>query len=195
MAPEEGQGAGRVPYGKMTQNPDTPTLETERFVLRKLVGDDTAALYPTLSDPDQCRYLTRAEFASPQELTDWLCDPEWNGRSWSAIDKASGELAARVVAVPGDDQAAEIGYITVAHRQGEGVALECAKCLMQHLFETEGHHRLTAGTDPRNTASNRVLEKLGFRREAHYLQSVKTHIGWCDEYYWGMLASEWRERN
>lgn len=179
----------------MTNKLDTPTIETERFVMRKLVRDDTSALYPTLSDADQCRYLTRAEFATPSELADWLCDPDWNGRSWSAIDKWTGNLAARIVAVPGEDQTAELGYITVADRQGEGIAFECAQRLMKHLFEVENHHRITAGTDPRNEASNRLLEKLGFRREAHYVQSVKTHIGWCDEYYWGMLASEWRERN
>ena len=175
----------------MSQKPGTPTLETERFVLRKLVRDDAEALFPTRSDPEQCRYMLSAAFPSVDALADWLCDPEWAGRSWSAIDKSSGELAARIVAVPGDNQTAEIGYITAAHRQGEGIAFECSLRLLRQLFEVERHHRVIAGTDPRNTASNRILEKLGFRREAHYRQSVKTHEGWCDEYYWAMLASEW----
>ena len=177
----------------MTTVLDSPTLETERFVMRKLVSDDTDALFPTLSDARQCRYLTRAAFSTHQELANWLCDPDWNGRSWSAFDKTDGNLAARIVAVPVDEHTAEIGYITVMDRQGQGIAYECARRLMTHLFEVEGHHRLTAGTDPRNIASNRILEKLGFRREAHYIQSIKTHIGWCDEYYWGLLANEWRE--
>lgn len=171
----------------------TPTLQTERFFLRALVRSDTAALFPTLSDPVQCRFLTRAAFGSESELGDWLYDPQWSGRSWSAIDRLSGELVARIVAVPAGDEQAEIGYITIAHRQGEGIAEECCRHLIAYLFDQEHHHRLTAGTDPRNIASNRVLEKLGFRREAHHRQSVKTHEGWCDEYFWGLLASEWRD--
>ena len=179
----------------MTQALDTPTLESERFIMRKLVRDDAEALFPTLSDPAQCKYMLSAAFPTVGELGDWLCDPDWNGRSWSAIDKDSGDLAARIVAVPGEYEASEIGYITVAHRQGEGVAFECVQRLLTQLFEVELHHRVIAGTDPRNIPSNRILEKLGFRREAHFRQSVKTHEGWCDEYYWGMLASDWRRRN
>ena len=171
----------------------TPTLETERFTMRKLLREDTAALFPTLGDPEQCRYLTRAHFESEEELADWLCDPEWDGRSWSAIDKANGELVARVVAVPAGTRTSELGYITVAHRRGERIAEECTARLADYLFAEEHHHRLTAGTDPRNTGSNRVLVKLGFRREGHFVESDETHIGWCDEYYWGLLAREWRE--
>ena len=176
----------------MTSKLASPTLETERFTLRKLVRGDAAALLPTLGDPEQCRYLLRAHFESEEELGDWLCDPEWDGRSWSAIDRANGELVARVVAVPAGERTSELGYITVAHRHEERIAEECTARLVEYLFAQEDHHRLTAGTDPRNHASNRVLEKLGFRREAHYVESIETHIGWCDEYFWGLLAREWR---
>ncbi len=160
--------------------------------MRKLVKDDTPALWPTLSSDEHCRYLTRAPFVSLQELEGWLCDPNWNGRSWSAVDRETGEVAARLVAVPAGEATTEIGYITVADRQGQGIASECARSLIAHLFEDEGHHRLIAGTDPRNEASNALLARLGFRREAHMLESCKTHLGWCDEYYWGLLKREWR---
>jgi len=65
---------------------------------------------------------------------------------------------------------------------------------VKHLFEAEGHHRVTANTDPRNGPSNALLRKLGFRQEAHLRESIKTHIGWCDEYWWGLLAREWQAR-
>ncbi|MXO83991.1 GNAT family N-acetyltransferase [Altererythrobacter aestiaquae] len=171
--------------------PPTPTLETERFIMRKLVKDDAPALWPTLSSDEHCRYLTRAAFASLEELEGWLLDPDWNGRSWCAVDRQTGEIAARLVAVPVSEATAEIGYITVADRQGEGIAGECTRRLIAHLFECESHHRLTAGTDPRNNASNALLKRFGFRREAHMIESCKTHLGWCDEYFWGLLKREW----
>jgi RimJ/RimL family protein N-acetyltransferase len=172
----------------------TPILRSKRFTLRPLVRADADAFFPTLSDPENCKFLTRAEFKSVEELGDWLCDPDWNARSWAAIEDATQELVARVVAIPVAEEVAEIGYITVAGRTGQGIASECTERLVKHLFEAEGHHRLTANTDPRNGPSNALLRKLGFRQEAHLRESIKTHIGWCDEYWWGLLAREWQAR-
>jgi len=168
----------------------TPTLETERFTLRKFVRGDAIALWPTFSSDEHCRYLTRKAFATIEELEGWFFDPEWDGRTWAAVDRSNGQIVARLVAVPVQKDVSEIGYVTAHHRHGEGIAGECAARLVRFLFETEKHHRITAGTDPRNTASNALLERLGFRREGHLRQCVKTHLGWCDEYLWGLLASD-----
>lgn len=194
MATEEGESAGRA-FDLVSKLPaPTPTLQSKRFTLRPLVRADALALFPTLSDPVNCKFLTRAEFKSIEELGDWLCDSDWNGRSWAAVDDATQELVARVVAIPVADEVSEIGYITVADRRGEGIASECTERLVRYLFEDERHHRVSANTDPRNAASNAVLRRLGFRQEAHLRESMKTHIGWCDELLWGLLASEWCAR-
>lgn len=192
MAAEKGQGAGRAFDCLMASELNTPILETERFILRPLVREDAEALFPTLSDPEECLYLWQGAFESVEALADWLCDREWEGRSWSAIDRESGEFAARIVAVPSSERQSEVGYIVAKHAQGGGIATGCVARLCDYLFEEEDHHRIIGSTDPRNIASNRVLERLGFRREAHFLQNGKTHLGWCDEYVWAVLASEWR---
>ncbi|NVE94189.1 GNAT family N-acetyltransferase [Altererythrobacter lutimaris] len=191
MAAEKGEGAGRAIDSLMPSDMSIPTLETERFIMRPLVRDDAAALFPTFSDPDQCRYLWDAAFEDVGTLADWLCDPDWEGRSWTAVSRDSGALVARIVAIPTSELQSEIGYTVVKEIQRGGIASECTNRLVQYLFEDEDHHRITASTDPRNIASNRVLEKLGFRREAHFLKNAKTHLGWCDEYYWALLRSEW----
>ncbi len=38
---------------------------------------------------------------------------------------------------------------------------------------------------------SRLLQSLGFTREAHLRKAMKTHIGWCDTWLWGLLADEW----
>ena len=194
MAAEKGEVAGCASHLVSEHSAPTPILKTERFTMRPLVSSDTGALFPTLSDPENCRFMLRAAFQSEEELADWLCDPSWNGRTWVAVADKTDELVARIVAVPIAEHVSEIGYITVVGRTGAGIASECAGRLVQYLFEEEGHHRLTADTDPRNEPSNAVLRKLGFTREGHLRKSVKTHMGWCDEYLWGLLASEWKAR-
>lgn len=174
-----------------------PTLRTERFTLRPLRPEDTAALYPTLSDPAHCLYLTRPAFESEDELWGWLADPDWNGRTWIAED-ADGEVAGRFVSVPTNAPGQtggveEIGYIVCSHRQREGVARECTAALIAHLFAADALRKLTAEVDTRNAASVRLLEALGFTREAHLREHEETHEGMCDVYWYAMLAREFEK--
>ena len=50
----------------------TPTLTTERFVLRELTRADAPALFPSFSDPEVMRWWSRGPFVSEEELADWL---------------------------------------------------------------------------------------------------------------------------
>ncbi|MEE4208181.1 MAG: GNAT family protein [Parvularcula sp.] len=173
---------------------EVETLRTERFTLRPLQRSDAVALFPTLSDPEQCLYLTRPAFASEEELWGWLADPDWNGRTWITEDEA-GDVAARFVAMPAhEDGVEEVGYITCAHRQREGVAGEGMRALIEHLFaipiDKGGARKLTADVDTRNAGSIRLLEKLGFTREAHLREHGTTHIGVCDVLVYGLLKKE-----
>lgn len=171
---------------------DTPTLGTPRFILRPLQPSDTTALFPTLSDPRQCLYMSRPHFQSEADLAGWLFAPGWNGRTWIAVDRNDGAVAGRYIAMPGRESGvAELGYVTVMGRQGQGVARECVSALIDHLFDTEGHRRLFAEIDADNTASIGVVERLGFTREACLREHETTHKGLCDMLIYGLLRREW----
>lgn len=168
---------------------DVPTLSTARFTMRPLRRGDAEALFPTLSDPEQCLYLSHPPFTSPAQLWEWLAEEDWPGRSWIAQD-ADGEVVGRFVAV--DTHAPdvfEIGYIVCSRHQGQGIAGECSRTLNAHLFET-GTRKLTAEVDPRNAASVRLLESLGFKREGYFREHEITHIGMCDVAWYGKLRKD-----
>lgn len=173
----------------------TNSFDTPRFNMRPILRSDAEALYGTLSDEAQCRYMSQPHFTSLQQLADWLTDSEWPGRTWVAIDKMDGSLAGRYVAFPGrDDGVLELGYVTASHRQGHGVATECMSALVDHLF-TEGElRRLYAEIDAENLASVRLAERLGFTREGCLRQHETTHKGLCDMLVYGLLRSEWSNR-
>jgi RimJ/RimL family protein N-acetyltransferase len=59
-------------------------------------------------------------------------------------------------------------------------------------FDELGLHRIFAGCDPRNTGSLRVMDRLGMRREAEFLENEYLKGEWVDEIVWAMLESEWR---
>jgi len=168
-----------------------PTIESERFVLRELTAGDVAAFWPAFSDPGNMRWWSRAAFTSQEELAAWLLSTDWDGRSWAAIERSSGEPVCRVIASPGMEGVSEIGYATVLGRHGQGIARECVGALISHLFRKEAMRRVWADVDPDNAPSNALVKGMGFTLEGRLREAWKTHIGVRDSLIWGLLAREW----
>ncbi|MBH8562618.1 GNAT family N-acetyltransferase [Nostoc sp. CENA67] len=85
----------------------------------------------------------------------------------------------------------EIGWILHPDYQGRGYATEAAQVLLNYCFAQRKLHRITAMCDTRNTASVRLMERLGMRREAHLKQSIFIQGAWRDEYIYALLRDEW----
>jgi RimJ/RimL family protein N-acetyltransferase len=93
-----------------------------------------------------------------------------------------------------EDRQGEIGYIFHPDHGGRGYATEAARAMLGIGFEAYGLHRIVGRIDARNVASARVLERLGMRREAHYVQNEMIKGEWTDEVVYAMLEDEWRSR-
>ncbi|BAN97575.1 putative acetyltransferase [Plautia stali symbiont] len=74
--------------------------------------------------------------------------------------------------------------------QKQGFALEAMSAIVTLLFTQFAKHRLTAMVDTRNIRAINLLEKLNFRREAHYRQNIFFKGMWGDEYLYALLASD-----
>jgi RimJ/RimL family protein N-acetyltransferase len=71
-----------------------------------------------------------------------------------------------------DNRQAEIGYTLSRAYQRQGFATEAVSCFLTYAFLTFDLHRIIAITDCENAASVALLERLGMRREGHFLQNV-----------------------
>ncbi len=171
-----------------------PPLATARLRLRALTVDDAEAMFPTLSDSALMTWWSRAPFASIEEVRDYFAPrPDMEGwRCW-AITLAGDDRAIGWVAADEKRQGGvtEIGYILARDHWGGGIAHEAVSAVITRLF-AEGQRRVFADTDPENTASNALLERLGFRREGLLRAEWHTHIGVRDSVIWGLLADEWK---
>jgi len=74
---------------------------------------------------------------------------------------------------------------------GKGYASEAARRVLAFAFEELDAHRVIAFCDAENRASERVMQKLGMRREAHMLQTRLLRGEWRDELLYAILDSEW----
>ena len=186
--------ASRPETGQLETGPlETLPLETGRLRLRALGPGDAAALYPTMSDAGAMQYWSRAPFTSIAELGAHFArnaDSPWHG--W-AITRVGDDTAIGFASAGEKRQGAvtEIGYLLARDAWGDGIAREAIGAVIDHLF-ARGQRRVCADTDPDNMASNRLLERLGFQREALLRAEWETHIGVRDSIIWGLLRDEWR---
>ncbi len=89
----------------------------------------------------------------------------------------------------------EIGFVVKPAEQGRGYATEMAAEMMRLGFEDLGLRRVIGRLDARNTASARVLEHLGMRREALLVENEWVKGEWCSELDYALLADEWASRS
>lgn len=144
-------------------------LETERLVFREWTLDDTPALFEICSDADVMRYIgTGKPYTTPDEAEKFL---QWavayqkeNGFCrWALIEKASGKIMGSCgFAYPHGMPEPELGYLFHRAFWGKGFATEAARACLNYGFEKLGFREIIAITDLENTASQRVLEKIGF---------------------------------
>ena len=108
---------------------------------------------------------------------------------------SSGKVIGNICCGARDFAAIEVGYIINKDYQRQGYAAEALSAVIRNAF-LDGVHRVYAECDPRNTASWKLLESLGFRREAHLRKNLyfqKNADGtpiWKDTYVYAILESD-----
>jgi ribosomal-protein-alanine N-acetyltransferase len=66
---------------------------------------------------------------------------------------------------------AEIGYMLLPEYHGKGIITEAIKETVKYGFEIMKLHSIEAVIDPENLASEKVLLKSGFIKEAHFKEN------------------------
>jgi RimJ/RimL family protein N-acetyltransferase len=176
-------------------------LRTERLVLRRFEAADAGPLATYRSDPGTARYqgwstpypLVAAEAFVAEVAT---AEPGVPGTAFQyAIGRraAPGLIGDVMLATGEDRRLVEVGVTLAPAARGSGLATEALTALLEHLFSAAGTHRVEARCDPRNTASRRVFERLGFRQEGHLVAAYWDEVeGWLDDVILAMLADDWR---
>ncbi|MEM7128722.1 MAG: GNAT family protein [Chloroflexota bacterium] len=100
-----------------------------------------------------------------------------------------GDCAFHILA--DEPQQAEIGYTLASKYQGYGYATEAVTRLLDYLFGELNLHRVRATCDVDNLASSKLLERIGMRREAHFVENIWFKGQWGSEYLYALLRSEW----
>jgi len=93
-----------------------------------------------------------------------------------------------------DEHQVEIGCTLNKEHHGMGYAQEALTGVISFLFNDLNKHRITASVDPDNLASIKMVKKLGFRKEAHFKESLNIDGTWVDDVIFAILNREWKAR-
>jgi RimJ/RimL family protein N-acetyltransferase len=145
-----------------------PTLSTSRLRLREWNAGDLDAIVAIKTDPENWRFIGNG---GPKTLEDaarvlGVFQGEWLthgiGR-WAVEEEVTGELVGDCGIVL-SERGPQLAYMIKRSKWGLRFATEAAFAVLVHAFTTFEWPSVFASTHPKNTASRRVLEKLGMRQ-------------------------------
>jgi len=117
-------------------------------------------------------------------------DVDW---TWFVIEKNDGTKIGFILHFTNQPRGwIEIGYALMPEEMGKGYGTEAVKILIDYLFLSKDIMRIQATTDERNKPSQRVLEKVGFRKEGVIRKSGFTRGEWPNDALYSILREEWR---
>ncbi|MFL0200552.1 GNAT family N-acetyltransferase [Exiguobacterium acetylicum] len=175
-----------------------PTLKTNRLVLREVLPEDATSVLAYLSDEQVVKQMGLAPFQSEADALEEI--------DWYASIRREGSGIRFGIALQEDDviigscgflnqatrhQRAELGFELNPAYQGQGIAKEAALAVITYGFEELSLNRIEALVLPENSASQRLLERLGFQREGLLRQYEKTRGQFDDLYMYSILRSNW----
>jgi RimJ/RimL family protein N-acetyltransferase len=178
-------------------------LETERLILRQFREPDLEMFLSYRNDPDVAKYqgwsipyprekgiefVQKMSVAIPGQ-SKWL----QIAIELKSTHQMIGDVAFFIKRE--DERQAMIGYSLARPSWGNGYASEAISGLLAYLFDELDLNRVVAECDEENVASWRLLERLGFRREAHLIENLFFKGAYCNEYHYAMLGREWKERH
>ncbi|BEV03147.1 GNAT family protein [Chryseobacterium gambrini] len=173
-------------------------LETERLLIRDITSDDKQAIFNYRSDAEANKFQSWI----PETLEDVEQFIQRNNKefnqpeSWYQVlitEKDSkaviGDIGIHFFGA--ENLQVELGITLNKDFQGIGYASEALKGVINFLFSDLKKHRVMASIDPENIDSLKLMERIGFRKEGHFVKSLFWKNNWTDDVIYALLREEW----
>jgi len=148
-------------------------------------------------------------------ISEWTANPDFLGEYVSLWQKSKAEWQKRYDNLPAEEKwfliekkdgtkvgfiqhfpiesFQELGYGLVPNERGKGYCSEAVELVVDYLFLSKDVVRIQAQTDVRNVASQKILEKAGFKKEGTIRKNDFIRGEWRDRHVFSILREEWKE--
>ena len=176
-------------------------IETERLRLRRWTTEDAEALYACARNPNvgpHAGWKPHEMVEESRRIIDTLFRPPHD--VWAITLKESGEIIGSVGLEPDKRRPGvngkELGYWLAEPYWGRGFMTEAAQATVEYAFAKLSLDILAVCTDPKNTRSQRTIEKCGFVYEGTERRTYRTYTGVVrDSKCYSILREEWENKS
>jgi RimJ/RimL family protein N-acetyltransferase len=175
-----------------------PTICASRVSLRWITDGDVDSLYSIFSNPEVMRYWSSPPLKNREAARKLLCEIHEGFQrrllfQWGIARQVDDEVigTSTLFHIESNNYRAEIGYALGRAHWGKGYMQEALKALLGYAFGELNLERIEADVDPRNEASIRTLERLGFQKEGYLRERWKVNGEVQDAIIYGLLRREW----
>jgi len=172
-------------------------IETEKTILRPIELNDNKKIFSYRSDSETNKYQGWIP-KTVKDVNEFISKnpKEFNiPETWFQLvilDKKTKMIIGDVGIHFIDNYQIEIGCTLDKKYHGKGFATETLKGVVEHLFNKLDKHRIVTSIDPQNIDSIKLVERLGFRKEAHFKKSLLINGEWVDDIVYAILKTEWK---
>jgi ribosomal-protein-alanine N-acetyltransferase len=174
-----------------------PNLESERLRFRKLNNEDAPEILKLRGNTEIMKYIPRPLATTLQEALDHIKIindkiDENVDINWAITERESDKCIGIIgfYRTQPENFRTELGYMIMPEYWGKGYITEAVKRLLHFAFENLNFHSIEAVIDSRHIASEKVLIKSGFRKEAHFVEDFFYNNEFCDTVKYGILKRE-----
>ena len=177
------------------------TLATDRLLLRPVEDGDAEAQFLIFSDPGVMRYFSSGPWAGIEQSHAAIVKSQAALREnemlhLALVERASGVMVGslKLYAFHDMNRRCDIGYALATAHQGKGYLSEAMQAVLAYGFTELNLHRIEADIDPRNTASAKLLQKMGFQKEGLLRERWIVEGEICDTEFYGLLRRDFESR-
>lgn len=177
-------------------------LETKRLTIRPITLDDKNEIFEYRSDRETNKYqgwipTTVSDVETfIGKISKQINEPE----TWfqfviieKETNKIVGDLGIHFFG--SENKQTEIGCTLNKDFQNKGYATESIKRVIDYLFKDLNKHRIITSIDPENKNSIRLVERIGFRKEAHFVENLLINEKWVDDLIYALIEKDWENND
>ena len=151
-----------------------PNLESKRLIFRSVEESDVHEVFLLRSNPETMKYIPRPLAKNQNDALEHIqmirtTIQKNEGINWAVCLKEKKSMigVAGFYRLSLQNYRGELGYMLLPEYHNQGFVTETIRTLLEYAFHTLQFHSIEAIIDPENIASERVLQKNGFTKEAH----------------------------
>jgi ribosomal-protein-alanine N-acetyltransferase len=171
-----------------------PIIETERLILKQITNNDANEVFELRSNPETMKYIPRPLAKTIEDALEHIAMieekiSENTGINWGITLKGNPKVLGIIgyYRLQPENYRAEIGYMLLPEFHGKGIITEAVKRLISYGFNDLKLHSIEAVIDPGNFASERVLQKCNFVKEAHLKEAEFYEGKFLDKVIYSLL--------